>query len=78
MGVGRIFSGGGQKGIFPKVFPGGAKSDEICFLLLEIERTTFFCLEFQNPEGTSPPLPPLPTPMVVTAHQSYHLVAVIG
>jgi len=36
------FFQGGQKGVFPKFFQGG-QSGEICFLPLEIEKTTFFC-----------------------------------
>jgi len=43
MGVGRIFSRGGEEGDFPKIFSRGAKIGEICFLPLEIEKTTFFC-----------------------------------
>jgi len=35
--------GGGAVGDFPKIFPGGAKSGEICFSPLEIEKTTFLC-----------------------------------
>jgi len=38
MGVGRIFSRGGPLGNFSKIFPGVAKSGEICFLPLEIEK----------------------------------------
>ena len=44
MGAGRIFSrgGGGSRGFSQNFFPGGAESGEICFLPLEIEKTTFF------------------------------------
>jgi len=63
MGVGRIFSRGGQYGIYPKCFPGGAKSGEIWFLPLEIEKTTFFANNFKIQEGTKkPPEPPCPNP----------------
>ena len=50
MGVGRIFSR-------------GAKCGEIWILPLEIEKTTFFCLLFQNPGwGLATPLStPMPT-----------------
>jgi len=46
-------------------FQGGAKSGEICFLPLEIEKTTFFDNNFKIQEGPKAPpaLPPLPTPM---------------
>jgi len=37
MGVGRIFS------------CGGSESGEICFFPLEIEKTSCFCCDFQNP-----------------------------
>jgi len=43
MGVGRIFSRRGAVGDFPKMFSRGAKSGEICFSPLEIEKTTFYC-----------------------------------
>jgi len=55
MGVRRIFSRGGQEGIFPKFFPGGAKSSEICFLPLEIEKTTIFANHFKIQEEPRPP-----------------------
>ena len=50
MGVGRIFS------------RGGAKSGEIWFLPLEIEKMTFFANNFKI---HGEPCPPLPTPMHV-------------
>jgi len=37
------FFPGGSVGEFPKIFSRGARSGEICFLPLEIEKTTFFC-----------------------------------
>jgi len=44
MGVERIFSRGvGSKGFSQNLFHGGAKSGEIWFLPLEIEKPTFFC-----------------------------------
>jgi len=42
---------------------GGAKSGEICFLPLEIEKTTFFANNFKIHGGTGP-MPPLPKPML--------------
>ena len=41
-----FFQGRGSRG-FPKFFSGGAKSGEIWFLLLEIEKTTFFANSFK-------------------------------
>ena len=38
-----FFPGGGSKEFSPNFFQGGAKSGEICFLPLEVEKTTFFC-----------------------------------
>ena len=38
------FFQGGQVGDIPKICSREAKYDEICFLSLEIEKTTFFCL----------------------------------
>jgi len=44
MGVVRIFSRGGAIGDFSKIFSRGrANSGEICFLPLEIEKSTFIC-----------------------------------
>jgi len=37
------FLQGGPGGNFPKIFSRGVKSGEICFLPLEIEKTTFSC-----------------------------------
>ena len=56
MGVGRIFSRGGAVEDFPKILPGGAKSGEIWFLPLEIEKTTFFANNFKIQGGGKPPL----------------------
>jgi len=56
------FFQGEPVGDFPKIFPGGAKSGEIWFLLLEIEKTTFFANNFKIQGGQGPPAPP-PTPM---------------
>jgi len=56
-GVGRIYPGG-HWWIFLKVFAGGAKSGEICFLALKTKNTAFFV-------EVSKFLPPLPTPMLV-------------
>jgi len=39
-------------------FPGGAKSGEIWFIPLEIEKTTFFANNFKIQWGPLPPLPP--------------------
>jgi len=63
MGVGKIVSRGGQLGIFPKFFQ-GAKSGELWFLPLEIEKTTFFANNFKI-QGSLGPLASLPTPMVL-------------
>jgi len=49
-------------------FPGGAKSGEICFLALEIEKETFFANNFKIQGEGKVPLPPLPTPMVLTTN----------
>jgi len=56
-----FFQGGGHYGIFPKYFQGGAKSGEIWFLPLEIEKTTFFAEIFKI-RGTNPPCPPFRRP----------------
>jgi len=73
MGVGRIFSRGGQKGIFPKYFPGGAKSGEICFLPLEIEKVTFFANNFKIQGLALAPPAPLPTPMTVSRQRIHEV-----
>jgi len=52
------FFQGGAEGDFPKSFPGRAKSDEICFLPLKIEKTTFFANNFKIKGRAKPPLPP--------------------
>jgi len=39
----RKFFQGGAVGDFPKIYSREAKSGEICFLPLEIEKITFFC-----------------------------------
>jgi len=49
-----------SRGFSQIFFQVGAKSGEICFLPLEMEKTTLFCYLFQNPGGTKAPLP---TPM---------------
>jgi len=41
MGVGRIFSRGGYKGIFPKFFQGGTKVVKFGFLILNQENNPF-------------------------------------
>jgi len=66
-----FFQGGGQQGIFPKVFPWGAKSGEIWFLPLEIEKTTLFANNFKI-QGR--PMPPLPTPMQMASHQRQRII----
>jgi len=38
-----FFQGGGSRGFSQNFFQGEAKSGEICFLPLEIEKVTFFC-----------------------------------
>ena len=55
--IGRFFPGA-TTGDFSKIFPGGAKSGEICFLPIETEKTTLFFWNFQNPGGAKAPLPP--------------------
>jgi len=65
MGVGRIFSrGGDSRGFSQNFFQEGAESGEIWFLPLEIEKTTFFANHFKIQGGTWVPLPLLPTPML--------------
>ena len=55
MGPERIFArGGGSTGFSQHFFQGGAKSGEICFLPLEIEKTTFFASNFKI-QGGKPP-----------------------
>jgi len=49
-------------------FPGGAKSGEIWFIPLEIEKTTFFANNFNIQWGLCPPCP-LPTPMLTQTKQ---------
>jgi len=72
MGVGRIFSRGGQKWIFPdgakNIFPWGSKSGKISFYPLETKKTTFFAKnltgKYQNSNskaGAWSPCLPLPT-----------------
>jgi len=55
MGFGRIFSREGAVGDFPKIFSRGTKSSEIWFLLLEIEKTTFFASNFKIQGGVLGP-----------------------
>ena len=38
-----FFQGGGSRGFSQNFSQGGTKSGEICFLPLEIAKTTFFC-----------------------------------
>jgi len=58
MGFGRIFSrGGGSRGFSQNFFQGWAKSGEIWFSVLEIEKTTFFANHFKI-QGDKPTLPP--------------------
>ena len=68
MGVGRIFSRGGFQN-----FSREAKSGEISFFLLETNKTTFFCLNFQNPVGSKSPCPSLPTTMRVRENENCEL-----
>ena len=63
MGVGRIFSGGANRGFF-QYFSMEEQSGKFCFFPLKTKNTTFFAKQFQYPgEGQVPSLPPLPTPM---------------
>ena len=56
MGVGRIFSRGGGSRRFSQNFSRGAKSGEICFLSLEIEKNNLFLLIISKPlRGPSHP-----------------------
>ena len=64
MGVGRILSRGGCRGYSQNFFSGGAKSSEIWFLLLEIEKNNFFANDFEIQGGQGPPLPPFRRPWV--------------
>jgi len=57
-----VFFQWGPLGDFSKLFQGRAKSGEICFLPLKIEKTTFCCWKFLNPGGTLAPLPPFQHP----------------
>ena len=58
MGVGRIFSSGGQQGIFPKFFQGGTKSGEIFFSHSKLRKQPFFAELFKIQGGHGPHLPP--------------------
>jgi len=58
---------GSDSGFFqgwPRIFPGGAKNDEISFNPLETKTTTYFAkyikgkCQIQNLGGKGPPLPP--------------------
>ena len=57
MGVGRIFPRRDTRG-FSKIFPGVAKSDEICFFPLKTKKATFFAKIFKI-QGAFPPCPSL-------------------
>jgi len=60
MGVGRIISREGPLGDLSKVFPGGAKSGEVCFFPLKTKQTTFFTENFEIQRGKAPcPYPTL-------------------
>jgi len=54
MGVGRIFSRVGPLGNFFQNFSRGAKSGDIWFLRLEIEKATFFAETFKIQGGLAP------------------------
>ena len=69
------FFQGGPVGDFPKIFSRGAKSGEIWFLPLEIEKTTFFANNFKIRGGQGRPRPPLPTPMLRTNITSVNEIA---
>jgi len=58
-----FFPGGGQYGIFSNFFPEGAKSGEIWFLPLEIEKRTLFANNFKIQGRAKAPPAPFPTPM---------------
>jgi len=62
MGVGRIFSRGGQWGIFPNFFPGGGESGEIWFYPSKLKKQPFFANNFKIQGGAIPPLPPFRRP----------------
>ena len=55
-----FFPGGDSWGFSQNFFHGGRKSGEICFLPLEIGKTTFFANNFKIQGGLAPSLP---TPM---------------
>ena len=57
-----FFLRGGAVGDFPKIFSRGAKSGEIWFLPLEIEKTTFFANNFKIQESQGPLVPPFRRP----------------
>jgi len=52
------FFQGGPLGDFSKIFPGEAKSDEICFFPKRNYENNHFCWNFQNPGGKGFPCPP--------------------
>jgi len=68
IGVGRIFSRGWPAGDFSKILLGGAKSGEICFFPLEIEKTTFLSEIFKI-QGAFGPCPPFRRPwLCIVSH----------
>ena len=68
MGVGRIFCKWGHKRIFPKFFPGGAKSGEICFFPLKTKKITIFAKNSHSRVGVRPFLPPFRRPWLECQH----------
>jgi len=58
MCVGKVFSGAGALGDFPKFFQGEAKNSEICFLPLKTKKTTFFAKILNSNGGPRPPATP--------------------
>ena len=57
MGVGRIFSRGGQKRIFSNVFPGGPKVVKFVFYPSKLKKQRFFANNFEN-QGRQGPWTP--------------------
>ena len=71
LGVGSFFSRGGSVGFFSKIFPGGAKSGEICFF--PTQNIIFFAENFKIQERPWTPCFPLPTPMRVVIDKLSYL-----
>ena len=69
MGVGRIFSKGGQQGIFPKFFQGGPKVVKFDFSHLKLRKQPFL-LKISKARGPWPPCLSFLTPMLFSSLKS--------